>query len=1014
MKPTNEKFRNLKVMMREIGKYSVVASYPVENIKYKVCEYKVGTVLPDTSDFLPFNKGDTWGYERDSHAWFAFTVTPPKERAGEEIKLNIDTGLGSCWDAVNPQFIAYVDGHIKQGMDVNHTYIMLSGKDSYEVMIYAYSGMEHHRSNLRFDVNMVYENQDVKKLYYDLSVPFQITEFMDENSYVYNNVIAILEKATQRVNLLNPPSEAFYASVKDALNLLEKEFYGKFCHEQDVKSICIGHTHIDIAWLWTIDQTREKAQRSFATVIELMKRYPEYKFMSSQAVLYKMVKEECPELYEEIKAMIKAGRWEVEGAMWVEADCNLSSGESLVRQVQYGKNFFRDEFGVESRVLWLPDVFGYSAALPQILRKSDVDWFVTSKIGWNDVNTMPYDTFYWKGIDGTQINTHFLTAQYENKGREPRRQSSYIPHTDFPYIDGAWNRYQQKSLHNEALVTFGWGDGGGGPTEHMLEVLKRTSSGVPELAQAKMGFATDFLAGLEKSLKKSPELVPDWQGELYLEFHRGTYTSIAKNKKNNRDCEFLLLDTEALCVMLDKIRGAEFPKKELHEMWEVLLVNQFHDIIPGSSIFEVYENSDKDYAKLKDDANKIRNTVYDYISANVQGAGYAIFNPNSFVGSGVVDIDGVCASVDNIPPKGYRVISELDTKNTIEVKGNTVFTKYFTVKFDENYSITSIYDKKNHREVIKKGAKANRFIVLEDYPDAYPAWELQRSVNDKEYALEGAYDFKVVVNGAKTGISFKRNHMSSTLCQTVWFYENMPRIDFETKVDWHEKNQILKVSFPVDINTDKATYEIQFGNIERPTHYNTSWDHARFEVCAHKYADISEGNYGVSLLNNCKYGHDIHDSDMRLTLIKSAMNPDNNPEHVNDQGLHEFTYSIYPHKNALNSSDVVKYAYDLNIPMYAKKCAGGGKLPNEYSLVSFSTDNVICETIKEAEYSKDTVVRFYEAKNSRTRTTVKFGFDVNEVYLADLNEAAKKKLTVKNNTVTLDVKPFEIVTLLVK
>ena len=294
MKPTNEKFRNLKVMMREIGKYSVVASYPVENIKYKVCDYKVGTVLPDTSDFLPFNKGDTWGYERDSHAWFAFTVTPPKEYAGKEIKLNIDTGLGSCWDAVNPQFIAYVDGHIKQGMDVNHTYIMLSGKDSYEVMIYAYSGMENHRSHLRFDVNMIYENQDVKKLYYDLSVPFQITEFMDENSYAYNNVIAILEKATQKVNLLNPPSEAFYKSVKVALDVLEKEFYGKFCHEQDIKSICIGHTHIDIAWLWTLEQTAEKAQRSFATVIELMKRYPEYKFMSSQAILYKNGKGRSP------------------------------------------------------------------------------------------------------------------------------------------------------------------------------------------------------------------------------------------------------------------------------------------------------------------------------------------------------------------------------------------------------------------------------------------------------------------------------------------------------------------------------------------------------------------------------------------------------------------------------------------------------------------------------------------------------------------------------------------------
>jgi alpha-mannosidase len=305
-------------------------------------------------------------------------------------------------------------------------------------------------------------------------------------------------------------------------------------------------------------------------------------------------------------------------------------------------------------------------------------------------------------------------------------------------------------------------------------------------------------------------------------------------------------------------------------------------------------------------------------------------------------------------------------------------------------------------------------IVLEDYPDAYPAWELQRSSYDKEYTISNVYDVNVVKNGAKTGISYKRKHMESEICQTVWFYESMPRIDFETKVDWHQKNQILKTSFPVDINADKASYEIQFGTIERPTHYNTSWDHARFEVCAHKYADISEGNYGVSLLNNCKYGHDIHGSDMRLTLLKCAMNPDNNTSHVNDQGMHEFTYSIYPHKNALNGADTVKYAYDLNMPMTAIKASGKGNLANEYSLVCASSDNVVIETIKEAEYSNDTVVRLYETKNFRAKTTINFGFDVSEVYLADLNEKAQKKLTVKNNSVVLDVKPFEIITLLVK
>lgn len=1012
MKPIYESYRNLKVIAGKLSENIVMATYPVTDITYKPCGYKTGSVLPSCEDFVPFTSDMTWSSQRDEHAWFHINVDA-KEFDGKEIKLNIHTEPGNGWDATNPQFIAYVDGHIRQGLDTNHTYLILSGKESYDVMLYSYSGMESHRENLHLTADIAIENLDVKQLYYDISVPLNALEFLDENSFEYQRIITILESATSKLNMLKLPSKEFYESVKVAEELFQKEFCKNFCKNQDITTICIGHTHIDIAWLWTVKQTREKAQRSFATVIELMKRYPEYKFMSSQAILYKMVKEECPELYEEIKAMIKAGRWEVEGAMWVEADCNLSSGESLVRQVQYGKNFFRDEFGVESRILWLPDVFGYAAALPQILKKSEVDWFVTSKIGWNDTNTMPYDTFFWKGLDGTGINAHFLTAQKETKGRKPERFSSYCPNTDFSIIDGAWNRYQQKYLSNEAIVTFGFGDGGGGPTEDMLEKLRRTSLGVPGLAQSRIDTATEFFGNLEKNIKQKPNLLPSWQGELYLEYHRGTYTSISKNKKNNRQCEFLMLDAEALSVMLGKLRGDSFPKEELHTGWETLLTNQFHDIIPGSSIKEVYEQSDKDYDELRALTGKLRGNAFNYIANNAEKSGYAVFNPHSFTNSSVVKIDGKSVFVKDVPAKGYKVIDNVAPKNTIEVKGNTVFTKFFTVKLDKDCNIVSIYDKKAHREVIKKGALAGRLFVLENYPDKYDAWEIQRSASDKEYTVCGAYDVYTVVDGARTGIHYKKNHMESVIEQTIWFYEDICRIDFETKVDWKQQRQVLKVSFPVDINADMATYEIQFGTTQRPTHYNTSWDQAKFEVCGHKYADLSEGNYGVSLMNNCKYGHDIHDGDMRLTLLSSAWNPSNMGDY-NDQGEHEFTYSIYPHKGNLASCDTVKQAYDLNLPMTAVKTVGGGKLPSEYSLVSVDCDNVIIETVKEAEYGKETIVRLYEAKNYRTRATVSFGFDVSEVYLGNLCEKKLKKLNVKNNKVSLDVKPFEIVTLIVK
>ncbi|MBO5312352.1 MAG: alpha-mannosidase [Clostridia bacterium] len=1011
MKPINETVKNLSVLLPKLKDNIIISKRGIDNITYKLCDYKSGSTIPDTGDFLPFTPDMRWGYERDKHAWFHFTVNAP-ELKGREIKLSIATGVEG-WDATNPQFIAYVDGKIRQGLDTNHTSLTLSGSDSYDIMLYGYSGMEAGRQELYLRATLEIEDLDVKKLYYDASVPFNALSFLDENSYEYQSIAHILESGINKLNLLRIPSEEFYASVKVADEYLQREFYQKFCKKQDICSICVGHTHIDIAWLWTTAQTKEKAQRSFSTVIELMKRYPEYKFMSSQAILYKMVKEEAPELYEEIKAMIKAGRWEVEGAMWVEADCNLSSGESLVRQVQYGKNFFREEFGIESRILWLPDVFGYAACLPQILKKSEVDWFVTSKIGWNDTNTMPYDTFEWKGIDGTAINTHFLTAQDEKKGRVPERFSSYCPSSDLTVIDGAWNRYQQKSLSPNAIVTYGYGDGGGGPTESMLEVLRRADKGVPGLAQAKLGTATEFFKRLESDIAKKPQLFPSWQGELYLEFHRGTYTSIAKNKRNNRQCEFLILDTEALSVMLDKLKVAKFPKKELHEAWETMLTNQFHDIIPGSSIPEVYEQCDREYAQLRQLFAKYRGMAFDYVAKNADSQGYAVFNPHSFKMSSLVKIDGKSVFVKDIPPKGYRVVAQPLDKNTIEVKGRCVYSKFFTVKFDESYNITSIYDKKNHREVVKRGSLANRLFVLENYPTQYDAWELQRSANDKEYTVNNVSDVYTVVDGARTGIHYRKKHMESEIEQTVWFYEDIARIDFETRVLWNQQRQVLKVSFPVDINTDKATYDIQFGSIERPTHYNTSWEQAKFEVCGHKYADLSEGNYGVSLLNDCKYGHDIHNGDMRLTILASAWNPDNMGNY-NDQGEHILTYSIYPHSGNLASCDTVKQAYDLNLPMTAVKTVGGGTLPSCYSLVSVKDENVIVEAVKEAEYGEETVVRLYESKNARTKTTITFGFDISEAYIGNLSEKKLKRLTVKDNRVSLDVKPFEIVTLIVK
>ncbi|MBO5051134.1 MAG: alpha-mannosidase [Clostridia bacterium] len=973
------------------------------------CGYKENNAFPPLSAFKPYDMNGTWGTGNDSHAWFYVHVTRPAEMKGEELHLSI-ASEHTDRACLNPQFLAYVDGKMQQGLDTNHTDLLLEDKDEFDVYIYAYTGQNIPEVELH--VSLYTPNPQVEKLYYDILVPLQVLEFLDTNSLAYATTLEHLNRAVDLLDLLRVPSEAFYQSVAAAEAYMQKEFYEKYCHKQDATTICIGHTHIDCAWLWTLAQTKEKVQRSFSTVIELMKRYPEYKFMSSQALLYKDVKEEAPELYEEIKRMVAAGRWEVEGAMWVEADCNLTSGESLVRQVLYGKRFFKEEFGVDSHILWLPDVFGYSAALPQILRKSGVDWFVTSKISWNECNQMPYDTFRWKGIDGTEINSFFLTPQMQHRGRGPERYTTYVGTTDAKMIAGTYHRYQQKDLNNEAILTYGYGDGGGGPTKEHIEMLRRSAYGIPGCPNGKSEFASSMLSRLKRKLEGNNR-VPTWHGELYLELHRGTLTGIGKNKRNNRKSEQLYQSAEWLSSMAKLLTGLPYPKAKLHAGWEDILTNQFHDIIPGSSIREVYEDCDRMYANIQAIGNEAKGNAASAILKKIKADGkIVVFNPHSFTNEGIVSVDGRSYFVRDIPAKGYRVVDLKEADgNRITVTDRVVETPFFTVVFNEAYEISRLYDKKNKREVLASGEVGNRLMIYQDYPYNWDGWEMSAYHEDKGYPLTAYTSAETVDDGARVGIRLVRPHLSSTVTQTIWFYQDIDRIDFETHLDWHEQHQFLKTVFPVDVNTDRATYEVQFGTVERPTHSNTSWDAMKFEVCGHKYADLSDNGYGVSLINDCKYGHNIHNGVMKLTLLKCATYP--NP--VADQGEHDFTYAIYPHAGNLVTADTVRYAYNLNLPMTAYKGeAGDGSLPGNYSMISCDRSNVIVETVKESEDGEDLIVRLYDAKNMRSVCHLAFGFPVAAASLCNLMEEEEQGLPVTDNTVELVVKPFEIVTLRIK
>lgn len=992
----------MKKHYEKIGRYlellkeaSERVNLPVERIKWQPCGYK-GSDAPPAVGWKKFC--GVWGGERDSHAWFRFSVNVNGAFSGLEARLSVSTDKYG-WDACNPQFLLYVDGRIWQGMDTNHTTAVLqSGK--HDIVLYGYTGYDIN-DTLKLKVELKGINRDTEKLYYDMRVPFDILEYADPESKEYNDIITVLNETVNLIDFRQARSVEFDSSVRVADEYLTEHIYKFGSASGSPRVAAVGHTHIDIAWLWTVAQTREKAQRSFATVLALMDKYPYYTFFSSQPILYKMIKQDAPELYARIKARVAERRWEPEGSMWVEADCNLISGESMVRQIMYGKRFFRSEFGVENRILWLPDVFGYSAALPQILKKSGVEYFVTSKISWNDTNRMPYDVFRWRGIDGSEVKTYFITTQNKKRFTPSERYTSYIGAPAPVQAAGAYARLQEKYLSDSVMLLYGHGDGGGGPTQENAEYLKRTDKNLPLCPVIKPSFAADFLDELWSG--DTADRAPCWSGELYLEYHRGTYTSIAKNKRNNRKAEYMLWNVELLGTLAKELLGRFYPKSQINGRLETMLTNQFHDIIPGSSVKGVYDVTDVEYEELLSDGNKFCKGVLRELADSVDAEGLLVYNPHGFVASGEVYTDETWYRVEDIPPKGYKVVSPA-ALSPVKVGDKKIENRFFTLIFDDNYEIISLLDKRAGREVLS--GPGNALMAYEDQPFVYDAWEISEYYKEKGWKVTNVTSIEAVRRGVGAGYRITRKYLANTIIQTVICYSDTPRIDFETEIDWYSEHNLLKVDFPVNVNAVKATFDIQFGCVERPTTYNTSWEQAKFEVCAHKFADIAEYGYGVSLLNDCKYGYDVHDGVLSLTLIKCATYP--NPEA--DKGKHKFTYSLMPHTGDYREAGVIEEAYKLNQPLLAVRASGSGTLPASFSLVSTDCEGIITETVKEAEDSSDTVIRCYESRNALCKACFTFnGFS--KAALCDLLENEEQVYELDNGRLSLEFKPYEIKTI---
>lgn len=998
-------------ILKTLKALSVLERFPAENIEIRPCGYKTDDT-PPSDGWTAFSENDLWGGEKDRHAWFRFDVKLPDGRLGKETELVISTGY-TDWDEFNPQFLCYIDGKMRQGLDKNHASVRIAPADKH-IDIYAYTGYDAYvfyeapdaEKRFRFSAEFVLTDTETKGLFYDMQVPFTVLSYTDPESREYAHTLDILNDCVNLLDFRAPHSKSYFQSVKNARTYMRENYYRKNAAADLPSLTCIGQTHIDTAWLWPMRQTREKVQRSFSTALELMRRYPEYKFFASQPKQYQMLKEDAPEVYAELKERVLEGRWEAEGGMWVEADCNLIGGESFIRQILHGKTFFKKEFGIDSKVLWLPDVFGYTASMPQMLRGCGIDTFVTSKISWNDTNRMPYDLFFWKGIDGTEILSFFITSQEKTRGGTVN-YSVYNAPADAPNAAGTYARFGQKNITDDVMMLYGYGDGGGGPTDEHLENLRRMEQGVINCPRTRIGRVGEYFDSLHKKADGSKKL-PEWSGELYLEFHRGTYTSQAKNKRNNRKSEMGLRNAEMLSVLSRCLTGREYPKSELWNLWESVLTNQFHDIIPGSSVKEVYETTDREYAEVFKGISAIENKAFGALSSRVKTeGGYFVFNPNGARAYDVIKENGEYISLKNIPAAGYAVVRRADSGRLLAGDSRRLENEWFIVEFDEKMRISRLYDKRCEREVLREGEVGNKLVAYEDLPLEYDAWELRDYHKEKSWEIEDVQCVKYKNAGDRAEITVLRRFENSTVEQTISLYRDLPRIDFDTRADWQTEHIVLKAEFPVSVHSARATYDIQFGAVERPATLNNSWEAAKFEVCAHKYADYSDYGYGVAILNDCKYGHDIHDGVIRLTLLKCPTYP--NPDA--DKGEHLFSYSLMPHEGDYRAAGVIREAYAFNAPVTAVKIGKqDGTLPQRFSLVAADVPSVVIDTVKFAEDGTGVIVRCFEAFNAYATVNFRLGVKCKKVLLCDHMENEKGEISGATESFCRKFRPYEICT----
>lgn len=973
--------------------------------------------------------GDHWS-GRDQYFWLKFTVELG-QTTQEATVVHLD--LGKTGDGNNSGFegLVYVNGEQFQAVDSNHQEIFLK-QDEFQgdvrILILLWSGLEgggpkqEQKIELR-DVSYGPEKKELRTLYrYLVNIVDLLPELKEDDPLLYS-----YRKLLQQIFTSITWSDGITAEEVSQANKLIADFIQEHHNEKPNFNVAaIGQTHIDVAWLWRYRHTREKAERSFNTALRLMEQDPDFRFFYSSPQVYQFVQADNPALMKRVQAQIDAGKWEADGATWLEPDTNLPSGEALTRQFLYGMKYFKDQLHVEPTVLWLPDVFGYSYALPQIMLGFGIKNFVTSKIGWNETNRMPHDTFYWLGLDGSRVLTHFITTTERGLNYEQHKVWKYTYNGELTprVLLTSYREYKDKQINNELLIPYGYGDGGGGSTREMVGNLHAMDR-LPGLPHVKSKRVSEFFADLEQNLQVESELVSEWDGELYLEFHRGTYTSQSFVKQQNRRLEFALRNLEILATTALVRNGLKYPQEQITELWQLLLRNQFHDVLPGSSIGEVYQDVHLEYAKAW---KKIDQLTQDICQAAPASAAEQFWLVNTNLAATVEPVfvktpaagQFLDAKKDVIPAQqvtdGYllklavpgfssrQVTFTPDRTNVSEKEVHSssgqVETKHYTVSWNEKGQLTSIYDKDNELEVLTQNS--NILKVYEDRPVDFDAWNIDADYVDQGEEL-AAQEIQVEKNGPQVTLRAHYSYRKSKIAQTVILSDWSRRIDFDTQVDWHEHQTLLRTAFNVNVLADSARYDIQYGSISRPVSNNTSWQEAQFEVVGHKWADLSQRDHGVALLNDSKYGYAVSRNEISLSLLKSGIFPD--PEA--DQGMHHFKYALLPHAGDFITGNVEAEALELNNPVMVSQSAGLVE-----PLFKFNDEaQVEIDALKLTEDGQNIILRLHDYSGGTQKIRVQPQFEYRLAARVRLDETHAVPVSAVNDAIELAVKPFEIVTL---